>query len=94
MNRWIAIVVALAIGLFMLSVDRRTDDTGIEAMTLLAAAAALTAIAPRGGLAIALAIGLPIAVLNGGAPAILFSAIGALAGYAAATLGRRAAPTA
>lgn len=87
MTRWIAILVALAIGIFMLGVDRRTDDTGVEVAILLGSALLLTLAAPRAALAIALAVGLPIAVLNGGAPALMVSSAGAAIGWAA----RRAA---
>lgn len=83
MTRGIAILVALAIGVFMLSVDRRTDDTGVEVAILLASALGVTLVAPRAALAIALAVGLPIAVLNGGVPALVVSSVGAGIGWAA-----------
>lgn len=81
MTRALVIVIALAVGLFMLSVDRRTDDTGIEVGLLLLSAAALAFAAPRAALAVALAIGLPIAVLDGGVPALVFAGMGAGVGY-------------
>ncbi len=83
MTRWIAILVALAIGIFMLGVDRRTDDTGVEVAILLGSALLLTLAAPRAALAIALAVGLPIAVLNGGVPALVVAFVGAAIGWAA-----------
>ena len=79
--RWIVIVVALAFGLFMVGVDRRTDDSGVEVALLLAGTLALTAAAPRAALAVALAVGLPAAVLNGSVPAIAVSAVGAGIGW-------------
>ena len=88
MSRWIAIVVALAVGLLMLWYDQRTDDTGVEVGLLVATSLALTLAAPRAAIAIALAIGLPIAGYslwqgNGPAAAALgFSGIGAAIGYA------------
>lgn len=89
MNRWTVIALALVVGFWLLSYDRRTDDTGIEVALLVGSALALTAIAPRAGWAIALAVGLPIAVYSGvlggnGAAvvAIVFSSVGAGIGYA------------
>ena len=58
MNRWIVILVALAVGLFLLSYDQRTDDTGVEVGLLVATSLALTVAAPRAAIAVALAIGL------------------------------------
>ena len=81
MKRWIVIVAALAVGIFMLGVDRRTDDTGIEVAILLGTALGLTLAAPRAALAVALAIGLPAAVLNGSVPAIVVSGVGAGIGW-------------
>ena len=87
MNRWIAILAALAVGLFMYSYDQRTDDTGVEVGLLVGTSLALTLAAPRAALAIALAIGSPIATYSlwhGNAPALAalaFSGAGALIGY-------------
>ena len=87
MNRWIVILAALVVGLFMLSYDQRTDDTGVEAGLLVATALALTLAAPRAAVAIALAIGLPIAAYSlwhGNGPALAalaFSGAGAAIGY-------------
>ena len=88
MTRWIVLAVALVIGLFLLSYDQRTDDTGVEAGLLVATSLALTLAAPRVAIAIALAIGLPIAAWSmwhgGGAAvvALMFSGAGAALGYA------------
>ena len=88
MTRWIVLAVALVVGLFLLSYDQRTDDTGVEASLLVATSLALTLAAPRVAIAIALAIGLPIAAWsvwhgNGAAVvALVFSGIGAAIGYA------------
>lgn len=84
MRHWTAIALALAVGLVLLAYDRRTDDTGIEVGLLLISAFALAVAAPRAMIAVALAIGLPITVLNGGAPALAFSTLGATLGYALA----------
>lgn len=81
MKRWVVIIAALAIGLFMLGVDRRTDDTGIEVAIFLGTALGLTLAAPRAALAVALAIGLPAAVLNGSVPALVVSSVGAGIGW-------------
>jgi hypothetical protein len=86
-NRWIVILAALAVGLFLLSYDQRTDDTGVEVGLLVATSLALTLAAPRAAIAVALAIGLPIAAYslwhgNGpGAAALVFSSVGAGIGY-------------
>lgn len=81
MRHWVVIAVALAIGLFMLSVDRRTDDTGIEVVLVLASALILTLASPRAAIAVALAIGLPMALLNGSLPGLVVSSVGAAVGY-------------
>ena len=89
MSRWVVIAVALVVGLFLLSYDQRTDDSGIEAGLLLLSALVLTLAAPRAAIAIWLGVGLPIAAYDswhGGLAAMLtlvFSGVGALIGYAA-----------
>ncbi len=80
--KWIVLAVALAVGILLMSYDRRTDDTGIEVGLIVGSALALALVAPRVALAIALAIGLPIAILNGGVPTLLFSGVGAAIGWA------------
>ena len=89
MNRWIVIAIALFVGFFLLSVDRRSDDTGIEVGLIIASALLFAAIAPRAQWAVALAIGLPIAMFDGllggsGAAlvALVFSSFGAAIGAA------------
>jgi hypothetical protein len=79
--RWIVIAAALAVGLVLVGYDRRTDDTGIEVGVLILSALALTLAAPRVAVAIALGIALPMTVLNGSFPALVFSGIGAAIGY-------------
>lgn len=87
MKNVVVVAVALAVGLFMWSVDQRTDDSGVEAALLVATALALTLAAPRVAIAIALAIGLPIAgwsLLHANAPglvALVFAGAGAGIGY-------------
>jgi hypothetical protein len=86
-TRWIVLAVALAVGFFMLSYDQRTDDTGVEVGLLVATSLALTLVAPRAAIGVALAIGLPIAAYslwhgNGAAvAALVFSSAGAGIGY-------------
>jgi hypothetical protein len=85
-----AIVVALACvaGLWLVAIDARTDDTGIEAGLIFLIAAALSAIRPRAGIVIAFIVGAPIpiaeALRGGGFPAGIaalgFSVAGALVG--------------
>ena len=85
--RWLVIAIALIVGLFLLSYDQRTDDSGVEAGLLLASALVLTLAAPRSAVAIWLGVGLPIAAYDTwhGTPAALltlvFSGAGALIGY-------------
>ena len=98
-----AIVVALAClaGLWLVSVDARTDDTGIEAGVIFLIAAALSAIRPRAAILIALIVGAPIpiaeALRSGGVPAGIValgvSVAGALVGAYLGTMVRRSAPS-
>jgi len=67
------LLIAVAVGLFMLSYDQRTDDTGVEVALLVALSLALAVAAPRRALAVGLAVGLPIAawsVINGNGAAV------------------------
>jgi hypothetical protein len=67
------LVVAVAVGFFLLSYDQRTDDTGVEVALLVALSLALAVAAPRRALAVGVAVGLPIAawsVINGNGAAI------------------------
>jgi hypothetical protein len=85
-----AIVIGLACvaGLWLISVDARTDDTGIEAGLIFLIAAALAAVRPRAAIVIALIVGAPIPIAeslrSGGFPAGIvalgFSIAGALVG--------------
>jgi len=96
-----ALVVALACvaGLWLASVDPRTDDTGIEAGLLFLIAAALAAVRPRAAIVIAFIVGAPIpiaeALQSGGFPpgivALGFSVAGALAGALLGIMVRRSA---
>jgi hypothetical protein len=58
------LVVALAClaGLWLVSVDARTDDTGIEAGLILLIATALSAVRPRAAILIAFIVGAPIPI--------------------------------
>ena len=84
----IVIVLACIAGLWLVSVDARTDDTGIEAVLIFLIAAALAAVRPRAAIVIAFIVGGPIpiaeALQSGGFPAGIaalgFSVAGALVG--------------
>ena len=84
----IVIVLACVAGLWLASVDARTDDTGIEASLSFLIAAALSAVRPRAAVLIALIVGTPIPIveamrtsgLPGGIAALGFSVAGALVG--------------
>ena len=96
-----ALVVGLAClaGLWLASVDARTDDTGIEAGLLFLIAAALAALRPRAAVVIAFIVGAPIpiaeALRTGGFPAGIlalgFSIAGALLGAYLGIIVRRSA---
>ena len=85
-----ALVVGLAClaGLWLASVDARTDDTGIEAGLIFLIAAALAAVRPRAAIVLAFIVGAPIPIAEGlqsgsfppGILALGFSGAGALAG--------------
>lgn len=81
------LVVAVAVGFFLLSYDQRTDDTGVEVALLVALSLALAVAAPRRAIAVGLAVGLPIAawnVMNGNGPAVAalaFALVGAGLGW-------------
>jgi len=93
----IVIVLACVAGLWLVSVDARTDDTGIEAGLIVLIAAALAAVRPRAAMIIAFIVGAPIPIaeaLQSGSfpPGILalgFSVAGALVGAYLGVLMRR-----
>ena len=95
----IVIVLACVAGLWLASVDARTDDTGIEAGLIFLIAAALSAVRPRTAILIALIVGTPIPIveamrtsgLPGGVAALGFSVAGALVGAYLGVLVRRSA---
>ena len=96
-----ALVVALAClaGLWLVSVDARTDDTGIEAGLIFLIAATLAAVRPRAAIVIAFIVGGPIpiaeALRSGSFPAGIvalgFSVAGALVGAYLGIIVRRSA---
>jgi len=96
-----AVVIGLACvaGLWLASVDARTDDTGIEAGLIFLIAAALSAVRPRAAILIALIVGTPIPIveamrtsgLPGGIAALGFSVAGALVGAYVGLIVRRSA---
>jgi hypothetical protein len=96
-----AFVIGLAcvVGLWLVSVDARTDDTGVEAGLIFLIAAALAAVRPRAAIIIAFIVGglIPIAeaMRTGGFPAGIvalgFSVAGALAGALLGIITRRSA---
>ena len=85
-----ALVVGLACpaGLWLASVDARTDDTGIEAGLIFLIGAALAAVRPRAAIVIAFIVGAPIPISEAlrtgtfpvGIAALGFSVAGALVG--------------
>ena len=82
----LVVVVACVAGLWLTSVDARTDDTGVEAGLLFLISAALAAVRPRAAIVIAFIVGAPIpiaeALQSGSFPpgivALGFSVAGAL----------------
>ena len=99
-----ALVVGLAClaGLWLASVDARTDDTGIEAGLLVLIAAALAAVRPRAAIVLAFIVGAPIPISEAlrtgtfpvGIAALGFSVAGALVGaYLGIVLRRNASST-
>ena len=90
---------ACAAGLWLASVDARTDDTGIEAGLIFLIAAALSAARPRAAIFVALLVGAPIPIVeatrSGGLPAGIaalgFSIAGALVGAYVGIMVRRSA---
>jgi hypothetical protein len=96
-----ALVIGLACvaGLWLVSVDTRTDDTGIEAGLIFLIAAALAAVRPRAAIIIAFIVGSPIPVAEAmrtgsfpaGIMALGFSVAGALVGAYLGIIVRRSA---
>ena len=98
MTSALVVVCAIAAGLWLANADVRTDDTGIVAMLVLGVALVLSALRPRMAPWIALAVGLPIPVLEiaagaGWAPlaALVFAGVGAALGAVGGRLMRRSA---
>lgn len=96
----IAIVLALACGMFLASYDTRTDDTGIELGLLLIASVVLAVVAPKRWWAVALLVGgfIPLVemsvqwrsgVVPPGAVALVVTFVGALIGFAIARASSR-----
>jgi hypothetical protein len=101
MRNWIAIGLALVVGLLLASYDLRTDDTGIEVGLLLIASVTLAALAPKRWWLIALCVGLPIPIVEiavahaarppAGIAALVVAVVGALIGFAIARASRASA---
>jgi hypothetical protein len=101
MRNWIAIGLALVVGLLLASYDLRTDDTGIEVGLLLIASVTLAALAPKHWWLIALCVGLPIPIVEiavahaalppAGIAALVVAVVGALIGFAIARASRASA---
>jgi hypothetical protein len=74
-----AVVLGLAClaGLWVVLVDARTDDTGIEAGLIFLIAAALAVLRPRAAIIIAFVVGSPIPIVeamrSGGVPASIMA---------------------
>jgi hypothetical protein len=98
MRSWIAIGLALVVGLLLASYDLRTDDTGIEVGLLLIASVTLAALAPKRWWLVALCVGLPIPIVEiavahaalppAGVAALVVAIVGALIGFAIARASR------
>jgi hypothetical protein len=95
----VVLALAAAAGLWLASVDARTDDTGIEAGLLFLVAAALSAVRPRAAVIIAVLVGTPIPVAEalgggggvpGGVVALVFAGAGAVVGAYLGIIVRRA----
>jgi hypothetical protein len=88
---------ACVAGLWLASVDARTDDTGIEAGFIFLIAAALSAVRPRAAIIIAVVVGAPIPIVEAmrgagfpaGIAALGFSVAGALVGAYLGSVVRR-----
>ena len=98
----LVVVLACVAGLWLVSVDARTDDTGIEAGLIFLIAAALSAVRPRAAIVIAFIVGAPIPIAEAlasgrfpaGIAALGFSVAGALVGaYVGITMRRNASST-
>jgi hypothetical protein len=95
----LVIGLACAAGLWLASVDARTDDTGVEAGLIFLIAAALSAIRPRAAIFVALIVGAPIPIVEAmrsgsfpaGIAALGFSIAGALVGAYLGMIVRRSA---
>lgn len=95
----IVIVLAGVAGLWLVSVDARTDDTGIEAGLIFLIAAALAAVRPRAAIVIAFLVGGPIPIAEAlrtgsfpaGIAALGFAVAGALVGAYLGIIARRSA---
>ena len=105
-NAVTAIVIALACagGLWLASVDARTDDTGVEAGLIFLIAGALSAVRPRAAVIVALLVGGFIPLIETadqltpgrippGAVALVVTFVGALIGFAVARASRTSAAT-
>jgi hypothetical protein len=95
----LVIGLACVAGLWLVSVDARTDDTGIEAGLLFLIAAALATVRPRAAIIIAFIVGAPIPIAEAlrssgfpaGIAALAFSVAGALVGAYLGIIARRSA---
>jgi hypothetical protein len=93
----LVLVLAAGAGLWIASVDARTDDTGIEASLIFLIAAALSAARPRAAIVIALLAGGPIPIFEAlrsgvfpaGLIALGFAIAGALVGAYLGIIARR-----
>jgi uncharacterized membrane protein AbrB (regulator of aidB expression) len=91
--------LASVAGLWLASIDARTDDTGIEAGLLFLIAAALSAVRSRAAIPIALLVGAPIPIVEAmrsgsipaGIAALGFSVAGAIVGASLGIVMRRSA---
>jgi hypothetical protein len=92
------IALACAAGIWLATLDARTDDTAIEAGLIFACAVALAAVRPRAAVVVALCVGAPIPLaeamasgrLTAGVAALGFALAGALLGAYLGIVVRRA----
>jgi hypothetical protein len=91
------ILVAIVAGLWLTTVDAKTDDTAIEAGLIFLIAGILSAIRPRAAIIIAFIVGSPIPISEAmstgafpaGVAALGFSVAGALVGAYVGIIARR-----
>jgi hypothetical protein len=93
----LVVILACVAGLWLVSVDARTDDTGIEAGLIVLIAGALSAVRPRAAIVLAFIVAAPIPIAEAlqtghfpaGIVALGFGVAGALVGAYLGIIARR-----